>query len=155
LLHHPQFQQLEAAWRGLRWLCEQVEDPERVHVRVLDVAWKDLVRDLERALDFDHSSLFRKVYSAEFGTAGGHPFGVLLGDYQIRHRPAADWPYDDVGALRSLAQVAAAAFAPFVCSVQPAFLGLDSFAELERRIDFARVFQQLEYTQWNSFRAMD
>jgi type VI secretion system ImpC/EvpB family protein len=155
ILHHPQFQQLEAAWRGLRWLTEQVEDPERVRVRVLDASWRELVRDLERALDFDHSSLFRKVYSAEFGTAGGHPFGVLLGDYQVRHRPGPDWPFDDVGALRSLAGVAAAAFAPFVCAIHPAFLGLDAFAELERRVDFARVFQQVEYTQWNSLRAME
>jgi type VI secretion system ImpC/EvpB family protein len=153
LLHDPRFQQLEATWRGLHWLCECVEDPDRVHIKILDLAWRQLVRDM--AIDFDHSSLFKKVYSNEFGMPGGQPFGVLLGDYAIHLRPSEDWPFDDVGALHGLAQVAAAAFAPFLCAPHPSLFGLDSFGELARPIDFERVFRQEEYLKWNALRAQD
>jgi len=99
--------------------------------------------------------LFRKVYGAEFGSPGGQPFGILLGDYRLRHAPSADSPTDDIGALRALSQVAAAAFAPFVASIDPSLLGLEDFGELERRIDLGRVFAQHEYTRWNSFRSTE
>lgn len=153
ILHHERFAALEAAWRGLAWLCEEVEDPDRVHVRVLDLSWRELARDLERAIDFDHSNLFRKVYSAEFGTPGGQPFGVLLGDYRVCHRPSAATPQDDVAALRSISRVAAAAFAPFLCSIHPAFLGMEDFADFERHVDLERTFAQVEYGPWRAFRA--
>ncbi|MEO2034310.1 MAG: type VI secretion system contractile sheath large subunit, partial [Planctomycetaceae bacterium] len=60
-IHHPRFQQLEASWRGIRYLTEQVEDVQRVRIRVLNLTWKELSRDIERAIDFDQSVLFRKV----------------------------------------------------------------------------------------------
>ena len=92
--------ELEASWRGLHYLVNQIEDADVVKVRVLSVSWKELTRDMERAIEFDQSQLFRKVYSDEYGTAGGEPFGVLLGDYEIRSRPCAEHPTDDVEALR-------------------------------------------------------
>ena len=97
ILHHPRFQKLEASWRGLRYLVDQIEEADNVKIRVLSVSWKELARDLERAIEFDQSQLFRKVYSDEFGTPGGEPFGVLLGDYEIRPRPSPEHPIDDVG----------------------------------------------------------
>jgi type VI secretion system ImpC/EvpB family protein len=152
ILHHPQFQKLEASWRGLRYLVDQIEEGENVKVRVLNVSWKELVRDLERAIEFDQSQLFRKVYSDEFGTPGGEPFGVLLGDYEVRHRPAPGHPTDDVAALAAAAQVAAAAFAPFVASAQPSLFGLDHFSELELPLELARTFEQAEYVKWKALR---
>src|SRR5262249_19585253 len=90
VLHHPAFQKLEASWRGLRYLVGQVEEGENIKVRVLNVSWKELTRDLDRAIEFDQSQLFKKVYSEEFGMPGGEPFGVLLGDYEMRHQPSRD-----------------------------------------------------------------
>ena len=75
ILHHSRFQRLEAAWRGLEWLVESVPPEARVKIRVLDVSWKELARDADRAIEFDQSQLFKKIYSAEFGIAGGEPFG--------------------------------------------------------------------------------
>jgi len=152
VLHHPSFQKLEASWRGLAWLVDGVPRDVQVKVRALNVSWKDLARDVERAIEFDQSQLFRKVYSAEFGAPGGEPFGILLGDYEVAHRPRADQPVDDVRALRSISQVAAAAFAPFVASAHPSLLGLDSHGELESSMDLARTFRGVEYTAWRSLR---
>ena len=39
-------------------------------------------------LEFDQTQLFKKIYSEEFDTPGGTPYGLLAGDYQIRHLPS-------------------------------------------------------------------
>ncbi len=153
ILHHRQVQALEASWRGLEYLTEQAAGAEGVKVRVLDLSWRELVKDVTGAIEFDQSHLFKKVYGAEFGTPGGEPYGLLVGDYFVRHQPAEDHPTDDVGALHAIAQVAAAAFAPFVAGADPALLGLESFGDLSRPIDLARIFAQPEYVAWNALRA--
>ncbi len=155
VLHHPAFQKLEASWRGLRYLVDQVPDGANVKVRVLPATWKDLVRDQDRALEFDQSQLFRKVYSDEFGTPGGEPFGLLVGDYELTHRAYPDHPTDDVAALRGISGVAAAAFAPFITGIDPRFFELDSFTELEIPLDLERTLAQLDYLKWRAFRDTD
>jgi type VI secretion system ImpC/EvpB family protein len=155
ILHAPELQRLEASWRGLAYLVGVAAEADGVVVRVLDASWRALARDLDRAIEFDQSVLFGKVYSEEFGTPGGRPFGLLLGDYFLAHRPRPDQPVDDVRALRGIAQVAAAAFAPFVAGAHPALFGLDSLRGLGPRIDIARVFAQVEYTGWNALRGLD
>ena len=152
ILHHPEFQKLEAGWRGLWFLCDAVPDGAGVKVRVLNASWKDIVKDQERALEFDQSHLFRKVYNEEFGTPGGEPYGLLIGNYDVCHRPFPDHPTDDMAALRGVASVAAAAFAPFVTGMDPRFLELDSFTELEPPVDLGRTFAQLDYLKWRQFR---
>ena len=127
-------------------------DDDSVKIRVLSVSWGELVQDQMRALEFDQSQLFRKVYEAEFGHPGGEPFGALLGDYEIRHRLVADHPYDDLETLLKISSVAAAAFAPFITGVHPSFFGLDGFTELERPLNLPRTFEQLEYLKWRALR---
>jgi type VI secretion system ImpC/EvpB family protein len=151
ILHHPDFQRLEASWRGLRFLTEQAPE-ENVKIRVLNVSWKELSRDLDRALEFDHSQLFQKVYCEEFGTPGGEPFSALLGDYEIRLKPSAEQPTDDLAALTKIATVAAAAFAPFVAAAHPALLDLESFTDLEKPLNLPRTFEQLDYVKWRALR---
>ena len=152
ILHHPRFQRMEASWRGLRYLVEQADNAQGVKIRVLSLSWRDLARDLERAIEFDQSQLFRKVYSEEFDMPGGEPYGLLLGDFEIWPRSCAEHPYDDIALLRSISQVAAAAFAPFVAGVHPAMFGLDDFADLEQPLNVARTFDQAEYLKWRAFR---
>jgi type VI secretion system protein ImpD len=152
ILHHPQLQRLEASWRGLHYLVRQLPEGENIKVRVLNLSWRELVRDLERSLEFDQSQLFRLVYGNEFGTPGGEPFGVLLGDYEIRPRPAPGHPTDDIAALTAISAVAAAAFAPFVAAAHPSLLDLDAFAELERPGNLAWTFEQPGHLKWRAFR---
>ena len=152
ILHAPEFQRLEASWRGIEYLVGQASHAEGVLIRIFDVAWRVLARDLDKAIEFDQSVLFRRVYNDEFGMPGGRPFGVLLGDYYLGHRPRPDQQVDDVRALRAVLQVAAASFAPFIASTHPSLFGVDSFRELGRRIDLHRVFAQSEYIAWNSLR---
>ncbi len=152
ILHHPRFQQLEASWRGLQYLTEQAYGAELVKIRMLNISWSEVSRDIERAIEFDQSQLFAKIYNEEFGTPGGEPFGVLLGDYSVRHRPDANHRVDDITVLQGLSHIAAAAFAPAIVGTDPAFFGLDDFTELGLPLNLPSTFQQVEYTRWQSFR---
>ncbi|HEX7381472.1 MAG TPA: type VI secretion system contractile sheath large subunit [Nevskiaceae bacterium] len=146
VMHAPEFQKLESSWRGLRYLCEQTSTGTTIRIKVLDAARSELNRDFRAALDFDQSTLFKKVYEEEFGTFGGAPFAVLLGDYEIGRQP------EDMYFLEQISHVAAAAHAPFISAAAPDLLGLDSFADLGRPRDLAKAFDTVEYAKWRSLR---
>ena len=128
---------------------------KNIKVKLLDISWRELSRDIERAPDFDQTLLFHLVYSEEFGKAGGEPFGLLLGDYYVTHHPTEKNRLDDIFTLQSIAHTAAAAFAPFVCGASPELFGLDDFKDLHPNIDFARIFSHPEYQRWNQFREQE
>jgi type VI secretion system protein ImpD len=152
IIHHKKFQQLESSWRGVWYLVNQAETNRTVKIRVLDISWAEVSKDIERALDVDQSQLFQKIYSEEYGTPGGEPFGVIIGDYEISHKRSARHPYDDISTLSGLSQIAAASFAPFLCSVSSEFLGLDDFSTLGMPINLQGIFAQTEYIRWRSLR---
>lgn len=151
ILHTPNFQALESSWRGLWRLVGCVENPKITIIRLLDVSWKELARDIERAPDFDQSGLFHLVYNQEFGTPGGEPFSVLLGDYYVAHKPS-ELGVDDVFTLQGISRAAAAAFCPFVCAASPILLGLDDFDHLGLHSNVDEIFKAKEYIRWNSLR---
>jgi len=149
ILHHPRFQRLEAAWRSVAYLVDRIEHGNRTKIRVLTVTWAELVRDLDRAPEFDQSQIFEKIYSQELDMPGGEPYGLLVGDFYVQHRPQRGG-VDDVATLRQLSGVAAAAFAPLVVGAAPALLGLDSFGELTPTLNLPGLFQQRDYSRWRS-----
>lgn len=155
IVHAPRFQTLESSWRMLNFLVEQSSEAENVKIRVLNASWEDLSRDADRASEFDQSQLFRKIYTEEFDTPGGEPFGLLIGDYDVRHVPSAEHPVDDLSVLAAISRVAAAAFTPFVTAAHPALFGFDSFTQLESPINLERSFEQLEYLKWRKFREQE
>src|SRR5262249_27039663 len=123
-LHHPAFQRIEAAWRGVRMLVDAAaEDGKRIRIRLLNVRWDELGRDAERAPEFDQSEWWRKVYEGEFGIPGGEPFSALIGDFEMRLEPTERQRLSDLEILASLSHTSAAAFVPFVAGVHPSFLG--------------------------------
>ena len=150
ILHHARLRRLEGSWRGLAWLADNVELSNRLKIKVLNVAWPEICRDLERAIEFDQSLMFRKIYEEEFGTPGGEPYGLLVVDHEVRHRPGPDSRTDDVTALASLSGVAAAAFSPVVIGASPALLEVDSFADLATSIDLAAPLRNADHARWRS-----
>jgi type VI secretion system protein ImpD len=155
IIHHPRYQKLEGTWRGLQYLTKQAEDGANVKIRVLNLSWKELTRDMERAMEFDQSQFFRKVYNEEFDTSGGEPYSVLLCDHEVRLRPGPGAPTDDLATLKSVMDIAAAAFAPFITAAHPALFGLESFTELQRPMNLPNMFQQQEYVRWNALRKQE
>ncbi len=146
VMHAPQFQQLESTWRGLHYLCSQTSTGTQLKIKVLNAPKKDVVKDFKSAIDFDQSALFKKVYEEEFGTFGGSPFGALLGDYNLGRQP------EDMYFIEQMSHVAAAAHAPFVAAASEDMFGLESFTEMGKPRDLAKVFDTIEYAKWKSFR---
>ncbi|HTO74387.1 MAG TPA: type VI secretion system contractile sheath large subunit [Gemmatimonadales bacterium] len=146
VMHHPDFQKLEGTWRGLRYLLSNSETSEMLKIKIFNVPKKELLRDLQRAAEFDQSSLFKKVYEEEFGVFGGSPFGALVGDYDFNKSG------QDIELLEKIAQVAAAAHAPFITSASPEMLNLESFTQIDAPRDLAKVFDTTEFAKWKAFR---
>ena len=146
VLHTPSFQKLEASWRGLHHLATQSETGTMLKIRVMNCSKKDLLKDLQRAPEFDQSALFKKVYEEEYGIFGGAPFGALIGDYEFGKHP------EDVELLEKVSNVAAAAHAPFFSAASPDMFNLTSFTELGSPRDMAKIFDTTEYAKWKSFR---
>lgn len=147
ILHDPKFQKLEATWRGLHHLVKNTETGTSLKLRVMHATMKELGDDLEKAVDFDQSVLFKKLYEEEYGTFGGHPYSVLLGDYEFTRSP------EDVTLLTNLSNVAAAAHAPFIAAAHPELFGLkDDFTGLDAPRDLSKIFESSEMIKWRSFR---
>jgi len=149
ILHHPSFQKLEGTWRGIRYLMDQSETNSMLKLKVLPASKRELLRDLQRASEFDQSSLFKKVYEEEFGVFGGAPFAALIGDYEFSKSP------EDMDLLQRVAQVAASAHAPFLSAASPELLNLRDFTQLGLPRDIGKIFDSTEYAKWKSFRMSD
>lgn len=146
VLHHPDFQKLEATWRGLSYLVFNTETSTRLKLRILNITKDELLKDLEKAVEFDQSALFKKVYEEEYGTFGGNPYSMLMGDYEFGRHP------NDTKLLELISNVAAAAHAPFIAAASPRLFDMDSFTELGVPRDLSKIFESLELVKWRSFR---
>lgn len=146
ILHDEAFQKLEATWRGMHYLVSRTETGPGLKLRFLNASKKDLLADFEKASEFDQSALFKKVYEAEYGTFGGQPYGVLVGDYEFGRNA------QDMELLKSLSQVAAAAHAPFISAASPRLFDMDSFAEIGNPRDLSKIFESSELVKWRSLR---
>jgi len=149
ILHHEQFQKLEAAWRGLKYLMDQSETSSNLKIKVLNASKKELLRDLQRAPEFDQSALFKKIYEEEFGIFGGSPFAGIVGDYEFGRGP------EDIELLEKISNVAAASHAPFLSAASPDMFNLESFTQLDAPRDMGKIFDTTEYAKWKSFRASE
>ncbi|HKS96487.1 MAG TPA: type VI secretion system contractile sheath large subunit [Terriglobia bacterium] len=149
IMHHPSFQKLEGSWRGLRYLLDQSETSSHLKIKVLNASKKELLRDLQRAPEFDQSALFKKVYEEEFGVFGGDPFAALIGDYEFGKHP------EDMELIEKVSQVSAAAHAPFLSAAGSDLLNLESFDQLGNPRDIGKIFDTTEYAKWKSFRASE
>jgi type VI secretion system protein ImpC len=146
IMHAPAFQKLEGSWRGLNYLVTNSETSAELKLKVLNVSKRELFKDVDRAVEFDQSQIFKKLYENEFGTPGGEPYGALVGDYEFTNHP------EDIDLLGRMSAVAAAAFCPFITAASPKLFGFDDFVELAKPRDLAKIFDTVEYTKWRSYR---
>jgi type VI secretion system protein ImpC len=149
IIHHAAFQKLEGTWRGLHYLVKNTLCSAQLKIKIFNVDKKTLLKSFDKAIEFDQSELFKKVYEEEYGTAGGAPFGALIGDYEFGNNPT------DIELLRYISEVSAAAFSPFISAASPNIMGLKSWKELSNPMDLERIFDSKLYAQWNNFRKSD
>ena len=149
VMHQPDFQKLEASWRGLHFLVMGTETGTQLKLRVLNTSSKDLLADLEKAVEFDQSALFKMIYEEEYGTFGGHPYSCLMADFEFGRHP------QQFALMEKLAEVAAAAHAPMIASASPRMFDMDSFIDLGTPRDLSKIFESAEMVKWRSFRDSD
>ena len=149
VMHSEEFQKLEGSWRGLHHLVDKTETGDGLKIRVLSASKKDLQKDFTRAVEFDQSSIFKRVYENEFGMPGGEPYGALIGDYEFTKHP------EDIELVAKMSEVAAAAFCPFLTAASPSLFGFGDWTELGKPRDLEKTFTTPEYTTWRSFRERD
>jgi type VI secretion system protein ImpC len=146
VMHHDEFRTLEGSYRGLKHLVMNSETGSKLKIKVMSATKGELQKDLEKAVEFDQSNLFKKVYEAEYGSPGGEPYAALIGDYQFGFLP------DDIEMLANLSNVAAAGFCPFISAASPKLFGFESWAELARPRDLEKIFESVDYGKWRSLR---
>ena len=146
VMHDEHFCRLERSWRGLHYLVSRAETGTMLKLRLLNATRDEIQKDLERAVEFDQSVQFKKIYEEEYGTFGGSPYSVLIGDYEFGRSP------QDINWLEKMSNVAAAAHAPFIAAAAPEMFDLDSFEELGNPRDLAKIFESSELTKWRGFR---
>ena len=146
VMHHDAFCKLESSWRGLHYLVSRAETGTMLKLRLLNATKDEIQKDLERAVEFDQSVQFKKIYEEEYGTFGGSPYSVLIGDYEFGRSP------QDIKWLEKMSNVAAAAHAPFIAAASPQMFDMDSFDELGNPRDLAKIFESSELVPWRSFR---
>jgi type VI secretion system protein ImpC len=151
ILHNPEFQQLEGAWRGLHYLVNNTETDEQLKIRVMNISKNDLGKTLKRykGTNWDQSPIFKKIYEAEYGQFGGEPFGCLVGDYYFDHSPP------DVELLGEMSKNCAAAHSPFIAGTSPGLMQMESWQELANPRDLTKIFTTPEYAGWRSLRESD
>ncbi len=149
IMQAPEFTKLEGTWRGLNYLVKNSETSVNLKIRVMNAGKRELARDLEKAVEFDQSRLFKAIYEDEFGTPGGEPLGAIIGDYEF------DNSFDDVQLLQGVSSIAAAAFAPFISAASPHMFGFEDYRDLARPRDLEKIFDMVEYAKWRSFRESD
>jgi type VI secretion system protein ImpC len=149
IMQEKKFNKLEGSWRGLHHTVMNSETSSQLKIRVLNISKKEIYKDLEKAVEFDQSQTFKKIYESEFGTAGGEPYAALIGDYEFSSHP------NDVDLLSNISNIAAAGFCPFIAATAPEMFGFESFAELSKPRDLEKIFDSSEYVKWRSFRDSD
>lgn len=149
IMHCSSFKQVEATWRGLQYLVFNTETSPMLKLRVLNATKDELRKDMQKAVEFDQSLLFKKIYEDEYGTYGGFPYSLLVGDYAI------GGGNDDIEFLKKIAEVAAAAHAPFVAQVSQELFGLTGFENLAKPRDLKKIFESVELAGWREFRDME
>jgi type VI secretion system protein ImpC len=146
IMHNPAFQQLEGTWRGLNYMVMNSETSAQLRIKVLNCSKRELFKDVDRAVEFDQSQMFKKIYENEFGQPGGEPYGALIGDFEFTNHP------EDIDLLSKMSNVAAASFCPFISAAAAGLFGFDDWTELSKPRDLEKIFDTVEYTKWRSFR---
>ncbi|MCP4350900.1 MAG: type VI secretion system contractile sheath large subunit [Desulfobacterales bacterium] len=149
ILHNPDVQKLESAWRGLKFLIDKTNFRENIKVEILNVSKEDLIDDFEDSPEVPQSGLYKLVYSKEYGQFGGEPYAAMIGNYDFGYGP------QDVQLLQNTASVAAMAHAPFIAAAAPSMFGIESFNELPNKKDLQSDFEGAQYVKWNSFREIE
>lgn len=121
ILHNPDFQAMEAAWRATHLLVRELETGSQLKLYLVDVSKEELALDLNSVEDLRDTGIYRLLVE-KTEIPGADPWGVIVGNY--RFSP----DNEDVKLLAAMAKLAQRARAPFLAEARTQLLGCASFA---------------------------
>lgn len=140
ILHHPDFQSLEAAWRGLELLVREFGGEENLKLRLMDVSKAELINDLRQQENLQETAMFKSLR--------GQDWAVLVGAYTF------DDSVEDIEALGRTAKIAATLGSSFVAGASEHFVGCDSLTLHPDSGDWTRVMIAESHEAWVALRAL-
>lgn len=146
ILHHPEFQKVESAWRSLKLLVDRTNFRENIRIEVLNVSKNDLLEDFEDSPEIPKSGLYKQVYTREYGQFGGQPIAAMIANYDFT--PSSP----DMKLMQYVGAVGAMSHAPFIAAASPTFFGVDSYTEIPNLKDLRSIFEGPQYIKWRSLR---
>jgi type VI secretion system protein ImpC len=146
ILHHPDFQAIESAWRALRFLVNRVETDALLKVYLLDISKDELAADLRASDDLETTGTYRLFVEQATGIPGGEPWAMLAGNYTF------DKTREDAEILGRMAIIARLAGATFISAAHDHFLGCDSLAHTPDSDDWKRSVDAKDRQAWEALR---
>jgi type VI secretion system protein ImpC len=146
ILHAPEFQTLESAWRGLKFMVDRTDFRQNIRIEVLSVAKDELLTDFEDSPEVVKSGLYKHIYTAEFGQFGGKPYGAIVTNYEFS---AGN---QDVKLAQYMASVGAMSHAPVIGAAAPQMFGVERYEDIAGLKDLQAIFEGPKYAKWNAFR---
>jgi type VI secretion system protein ImpC len=148
ILHHPEFQALEATWRGVYFLVRQLDTGSDLKVYLFDFTKDELASDLQSADDLSRTALYRAVVEETVQTPGADPWVLLAGNYVFELESG------DIERLGRLAKIGAAAGAPFVAAAGSSLIGCESLAATPDPDDWSLPPGSAVFQAWEALRAL-
>ncbi len=148
ILHHPDFQALEAAWRGLYFLVSRLETDSLLELHIVDISRDELTADLGGAADLRASALYRLLVRDTIASSGGHPWAVVVGDYNFVNSR------NDIETLAKMAMIAQAAKAPFIAGADQKLICETSLAATPDPDDWHPAGGPLNQEAWQALRQL-
>lgn len=127
VLHNPDLQALEAAWRATFLLVRQLETGSQLKLYLIDITKQELAADLNStndnsAKDLRDTGAYRLLVEQSIETPGAEPWAVIVGNYRFGSGN------EDAELLSRIAQIASRARAPFLAEASAGLLGCSSLA---------------------------
>lgn len=146
ILHHEEVQEIEASWRGLKYLIDHTDFRENIRIELISASKSELLDDFEDAPEIVKSGLYKQIYTREYGQFGGQPIGAVICDFQMTSAAP------DIKLLQYMMNVGAMSHAPFISSVSAKFFDIDKYQDLPNLKDLKAIFEGPRYTKWRSLR---
>lgn len=142
ILHHADFQSMEAAWRALYFLVTRLDTNASLKIKILDVTKQELQADLAVA-DMTASALYKQFCDQ---AEGDSPWSILLGNYHFTDS------IEDVLTLAGIGEVARLAGAPFIAAANDTLAGCNSFATTPSCEEWTHTISTGVNTAWQMLR---
>jgi len=146
VIHHPEFQKLESAWKSLKFTVDRTNFQKNIKIEMLNVSKQALMEDFEDSPETIQSGLFKHIYTSEYDTPGGEPITAIIANYEFTSTG------QDIALLQDVSKVSASAHCPFIASVGGKFFGKNDVRDLPKIDDLENYMDRAEYLKWKGFR---